>query len=213
VGNGGGYGYGPMGFTHHALEDYGILLTMPNLRVFVPSFSDDMTSVVAHLSGFEHPSYLRLGNCEKPKDYNPQPYAPWRKILDGSRCIILTIGPLAGGLIKKLQERPRAMRPSLWLVSELPIERDSLPEMFLDELKTLKKLCVVEEHVLQGSVGQALSHALLSMGIELTVFRHFYAQGYPSRKNGSQVFHRKESEIDSDSVIQYIDRLSGYKDD
>ena len=29
VGNGGGYGYGVMGATHHALEDYGSLLCLP----------------------------------------------------------------------------------------------------------------------------------------------------------------------------------------
>jgi transketolase len=38
VGNGGGYAYGVMGSTHHALEDYGVLLTLPNLRVYVPAF-------------------------------------------------------------------------------------------------------------------------------------------------------------------------------
>ena len=29
IGNGGGYGYGVMGPTHHAIEDYGALLTLP----------------------------------------------------------------------------------------------------------------------------------------------------------------------------------------
>src|SRR3954470_23670029 len=38
VGNGGGYGYGVMGATHHALEDYGVLCTLPNMRVCVPAF-------------------------------------------------------------------------------------------------------------------------------------------------------------------------------
>ena len=28
VGNGGGYGYGVMGSTHHAIEDYGVLLSL-----------------------------------------------------------------------------------------------------------------------------------------------------------------------------------------
>ena len=31
VGNGGGYGYGVMGPTHHAIEDYGVLLCLPNM--------------------------------------------------------------------------------------------------------------------------------------------------------------------------------------
>jgi len=102
VGNGGGYSYGPMGFTHHALEDYGVLLTLSNIRVFVPSFLQDIPAIVEHLFDFNHPSYLRLGRCEKPEGFDPLPYAPWRKILDGSKSVLLAIGPLIGGLIQKL---------------------------------------------------------------------------------------------------------------
>jgi transketolase len=38
VGNGGGYGYGVMGPTHHAIEDYGVLLCLPNMAVYAPVF-------------------------------------------------------------------------------------------------------------------------------------------------------------------------------
>ena len=31
IGNGGGYGYGVMGPTHHAIDDYGALLTLPGM--------------------------------------------------------------------------------------------------------------------------------------------------------------------------------------
>ncbi len=37
VGNGGGYAYGVMGSSHHAIDDYGILLTLLNMRVFIPA--------------------------------------------------------------------------------------------------------------------------------------------------------------------------------
>jgi transketolase len=47
IGNGGGYGYGVMGPTHHAIEDYGVLLTLPNMSVFVPVFDEDMDAVIA----------------------------------------------------------------------------------------------------------------------------------------------------------------------
>lgn len=48
VGNGGGYAYGVMGPTHHALEDYGTLLGLPNLRVYVPAFRDDVPKAISH---------------------------------------------------------------------------------------------------------------------------------------------------------------------
>src|SRR5437899_1846277 len=55
VGNGGGYGYGVMGATHHALEDYGTLLCLPHMHAFVPAFGADIPMVVSKLQKFEHP--------------------------------------------------------------------------------------------------------------------------------------------------------------
>src|SRR5437763_3204983 len=67
VGNGGGYGYGVMGSTHHALEDYGALLCLPNMHVFVPAFSADVPAIVGKLLDFPYPAYFRLGSSEEPE--------------------------------------------------------------------------------------------------------------------------------------------------
>ena len=56
VGNGGGYGYGVMGGTHHALEDYGVLLGLPNLRVYIPAFDGDVSRLAARICS---PSRIR----------------------------------------------------------------------------------------------------------------------------------------------------------
>jgi len=66
VGNGGGYGYGAMGASHHALEDYGALLGLPKMHAFVPAFASDLEQLIPRLARFPHPAYLRLGRCEKP---------------------------------------------------------------------------------------------------------------------------------------------------
>src|ERR1044071_4365251 len=42
VGNGGGYGYGIMGPTHHALEDVGAMRVLPNMRVYLPLMAADV---------------------------------------------------------------------------------------------------------------------------------------------------------------------------
>src|SRR5438105_2402886 len=56
VGNGGGYGYGVMGATHHAMEDYGALLCLQNLHAFVPAFAQDVRDIVRRLGTFPHPA-------------------------------------------------------------------------------------------------------------------------------------------------------------
>src|SRR5579871_5522547 len=59
VGNGGGYGYGVMGATHHALEDYGTLLCLQGgIRAFVPAFADDVEAMVqGPLTDGDFPAY------------------------------------------------------------------------------------------------------------------------------------------------------------
>src|SRR6266498_4832554 len=42
VGNGGGYGYGIMGATHHALEDVGCMRALSTMRVYVPLTAGDV---------------------------------------------------------------------------------------------------------------------------------------------------------------------------
>ena len=65
--NGGGYAYGVMGPTHHALEDYGILLTLPNMTAFVPAFTEDISQTLERAGDLSGPAYIRLGRGEKPE--------------------------------------------------------------------------------------------------------------------------------------------------
>ncbi len=202
VGNGGGYGYGVMGATHHALEDYGVLLALNSLRAYVPAFDADIHPVVSRLMEISHPAYLRLGLDEAPKDYVPPPYAAWRRIVQGSGPIILVCGPLVGGLIAAILQLPPADRPSLWLVSELPV--DLIPDDFLADVRQSTHLMVVEEHVANGGMGEQLARQLLLLGATPSRFSHRCATGYPSGRYGSQRFHRRECDLDTASIFAAI---------
>lgn len=199
VGNGGGYGYGVMGATHHALEDYGALLTLHPLRAYVPAFDGDIQPIVSLLIDTGGPAYLRLGLDEAPVGFVPPAYAAWRRILHGPGPTILACGPLAGGLLAAALRTPAAGRPSLWLVSELPVHH--LPDAFLADVRTTDHLVVVEEHVARGGVGEQLARALLLAGVTPRRFSHRHAQGYPSGRYGSQRFHRHECGLDPSGIV------------
>ena len=204
VGNGGGYAYGVMGATHHAIEDYGAMLTLQHMRAFVPAFSEDVSFQVEALATATHPTYFRLGRCEKPADFELPAYAPWRKLISGRRGVILGVGPVAGSYIAPLLELPDADRPNLWVVAELPVDEETIPWEFLNDLAVSSELIVAEEHVLQGSVGQSLAHSLLRLGQSPSEFSHLYARGYPSGNYGSQQFHRAESGLDIHSLLSRL---------
>jgi transketolase len=207
VGNGGGYGYGVMGATHHAIEDYGVLLTLQNMRVYVPAFGEDLTPIIGRMREEAHPGYLRLGRDEKPKQWLLGAYAPWRRLLDGDTGVLIGIGPNIGTVLGPLSERAASNRPAVWVVSELPLELNPMPDACRVQIAETGALFVLEEHVVQGGLGQSLACTLMAGGIAPSVFRHFAAKGYLSGRYGSQNFHRVECGIDGPSVIDEIDRL------
>lgn len=209
VGNGGGYGYGVMGATHHALEDYGVLLALQNMRAFVPAFADDLAPVVRRMAADPHPAYLRLGRCEKPHGWELPQYAPWRRLLPGDAGVLIAVGPGAGGLLAAAALLPEQERPEIWVVTELPLEAAPLPEACRARIAETGRLFVLEEHVVQGSLGQMLAHALFEEGaVRPRVFRHFAAKGYLSGRYGSQAYHRAECGLDAPSVLAEVGRLA-----
>jgi len=207
VGNGGGYGYGVMGSTHHALEDYGTLLALQNMRVMIPTFGADVPAVVAKLRDFPHPAYLRLGASEEPAGLNVPLYAPWRRLVQGETATVLAVGPLAGPLWAAANALTPDQRPSLWILSELPIEQ--FPDAFLADVSRTQHLIVVEEHVAQGGVAQMLAARMLAAGVAPRRFQQFNALGYASGLYGSQKFHRKECALDAESILNQCRASAG----
>lgn len=198
VGNGGGYGYGVMGATHHAIEDYGVLLTLPNLTVHVPAFDRDLEFLLPDLFLAPGPVYLRLGLGEQPDDVQPPDYQQWRKLLEGDAGTLIAVGPLAGGYWRELIDVEVTQRPALWCLCKLPVQR--LPDELVHELQRTGRLVIAEEHVAQGSAGHMIMVELVRLGLAAVSCEHVAAAGYPSGTYGSQRFHRKECLLDACSM-------------
>lgn len=197
VGNGGGYGYGHMGPTHHALEDCAVMGAL-GVRVLVPAFDEDLPAL---LTGIEHPTYLRLGYDARPSGLEIPQYQPWREVLVGQRGILVAMGPLAGVALQAYAGKPLDSRPSIWAVSEWG--DSAVPEVFWDHLQD-KSLYVIEEHVAQGGLGSALALMMTQRGVATRGFYHRFALRYPSGRFGSQTFHRQECGLDAESLADWI---------
>lgn len=204
VGNGGGYGYGVMGPTHHAIEDYGVLLTLPNLSVYVPVFDEDVPAVVARAGASPHAAYLRLGRGEKPVDYTIPVYAPWRRLTRGDGPIVIAVGPLAGLYVRAFDAIDEAARPNLWAVSELPLATNPMPDALLNQLAVTPLLCVAEEHVARGGFASELMLHLAEQSIGVRAFRHLHARSHRYNGYGSQAWLRRQSGLDAEAMLDAL---------
>ncbi|KAA3498029.1 transketolase [Rhizobium rhizogenes] len=205
VGNGGGYGYGVMGSTHHAIEDYGILLTLPNMKAFVPVFDQDIGEVISGAAAHPGVSYLRLGRGEPPQNWDVPAYAPWRQLTEGNGPPVISVGPLAGTYVAACNSISIDRRPNLWAISELPLSLNPMPELLVEQMKVSGQVFVAEEHVQQGSFGADLALYLMKAKSVMIRMNHLHALSHRFSRYGSQTYMRQQSRLDPASLMDMIE--------
>ncbi|HVT07983.1 MAG TPA: transketolase [Polyangia bacterium] len=196
VGNGGGYGYGIMGASHHALEDVGAMRVLPHMRVYLPLIRADVWPVVSLMAQDELPNYLRLNTAAQiPGDVPP--FAAWRKLKPGRKCVVIGMGPVVGNLYD-LGDEALLDDVEIWSVGMLPL--GEAPPDLLASLEEKQRLVTLEEHYLPCGMAEAVSHLLLAKGVCPRSFTSLHARGYPSGRYGSQRWHQEESELAGPSL-------------
>lgn len=205
VGNGGGYGYGIMGATHHALEDVGALRALPNMRVYLPVVAGDVPQVVETMAEDPLPNYLRLNASAKIPGDVPA-FAPWRRLKAGRSCVVIGMGPVVQSLYD-LPVQGLVDELEIWSVGTLPLE--NIPAELAASIEEKRRVVTIEEHYRACGLGEALSHMFLSSGVVPRSLTSLCAAGYPSGRYGSQRWHQNESGLVGPSLASRLERLLG----
>jgi len=203
VGNGGGYGFGIMGATHHALEDVGALRMLPNMRIYVPLTAADVDQVVNRMAMDPLPNYLRLNTAARIPGELPA-FAPWRRLKHGRRCVVIGMGPVVGNLYE-IRDQTLLDDIELWSVGTLPV--DDLPAELTASIQEKGRVVTIEEHHGAGGLGEALSRLLLTHAVLPTSFSCLHAVGYPSGRYGSQRWHQEESGLAGQALGSRLEKV------
>jgi len=203
VGNGGGYGYGIMGATHHALEDVGAMRVLPNMRLYVPLTATDVGQVVSMMAQDPLPNYLRL-NTAAPIPAEVPPFAPWRRIKRGRTTVVVGLGPVVGNLYEVGAE-DLLDDLEIWSVGTLPLAE--LPADLIASIEEKRRVVTMEEHYLSCGLAEALSYRLLNQGVHPRSFTSLHAKGYPSGRYGSQRWHQEESGLAGQALRWQLERV------
>lgn len=196
VGNGGGYGYGIMGATHHALEDLAVLSCLPNFTCIVPLCNSDVDDACKALFDHDGPAYLRLGFGVWPEHRGALPaFQPVRHIArpraGPPRLTVAGIGPV---LLNLLDGLDADWPVDVFAISQLPVP--ALVPALRESLVASGRLLVVEEHCARGGLGENLAAAFGGEGVKFRL-HHRYALGYANGRYGSQSYHQAQSGLDS----------------
>ena len=203
VGNGGGYGYGIMGATHHALEDIAVLSPFQHMKCFVPSCNEDVATTIDGMFSYNGPSYLRLGYGEMPHTVTLPSFSTFRQLAKGEKITIISMGPVVLNVLKALEQLGNEIA-DVFILSEIPCL--SLTEAVTNSILKTKALLVVEEHVSRGGIGEHLATMVLKAQLPSS-FSHLCAHGYENGLYGNQPYHQQINGLDSESIRSTINAI------
>ena len=162
IANGGGLVYAPLGPTHVAMEDMGIMRVLPNMTVVAPCDADEMTRFMDQTLDLPGPCYIRLAKGGDPvvsDDANG--FQVGRGILmrpEGEVLLVATgiATTRALGAAERLADRGIGARV-LHMHTVKPLDEARL----LDLAAQVRAVVTVEEHTLVGGLGSAVADLLI----------------------------------------------------
>lgn len=208
VGNGGGYGYGIMGSTHHALEDLAVLSSFQGMSCFVPVTGDDVAVCGDAMMALRGPGYLRLNIGTLPPGVSLEaPFQAVRRVRgpglegDATGLTVIALGPLGVNALKA--DLPPG-KTDLFVVSRVPVPR--WPDALWESVRRTGQVLLIEEHVERGGLAEHFALASLKAGLAPRLHTRA-ALGYPGKVYGSQAFHQRESGLDAASLAALVRTL------
>lgn len=154
---GGGYAYGPLGASHHATEEIGMLRTIPNMVVCAPGDPEEAKAITTFSVQHNGPCYIRLGKAGEPKVHTKALHLNTGEVItvkNGGEVAVLSTGSMLKYVVDFIAgNQIEASVFSFPFVK--PIDSDALANIF----KAYRKIITIEEHQAQAGFGSAVVEA------------------------------------------------------
>jgi len=156
---GGGLAYGNLGYSHHAVQDFALIRSMPNMLISSPGDPLEMSACLDYLIKSPQPSYLRINKAGEPRIHKTKPIIlPGKpqiiKNIENSNNLLITTGATLA-LALEVWNSMSEIKNS-WSVGSLPIWGEGLRKQVFNQLQNYSRIVTIEEHLLSGGFGSYL---------------------------------------------------------
>ncbi len=162
---GAGLTYGALGLTHFAIEDIGVLRSIPNITILCPADPVETRELVLKSYQTKSPTYIRMHKRGEKVLYNSQPNIEIGKpsiLKEGKDGVIIAIGlsvEIGMEVIEELKKAGYSFK-LISLHTLKPINKNAL----FSELKDSRAVFTIEEHNAIGGLGSAVAEILMESG-------------------------------------------------
>lgn len=207
IGISAGVSYGALGSTHHSLHDYAALRAINNIIIVAPADNFETEKAIELAAATDKPVYLRFGKKPMPplKKINEDAFAfgKGRIICEGDDVAIIATG--------------EAVYPALQAAQQLQLQNINATVISMHTIKPLdtaliatlaekcKAIVTVEEHSVNGGLGEACASYLLQSGYA----KPFKVIGIPDEYTvtGSQTEIMDHYGISGNGIAESIESL------
>ena len=202
VAGSGGFSYGQLGYTHHAIEDISMMKSIPQMHVYAPSNGASVEQAMSKWYAISQTAYLRL---EKNEAVLPEPTIQYDfGNLYGeaeAKNFIITYGTIAEEAIQVQQSlKEKDMPLAIIVLNELKIKADKLYEL----VNHAERVLFLEENVINGGVGEHFFSTCMIKNIQIGQAKIAGVKDVISNTNGSQSYLRCVHELKSVDIIKFF---------
>ena len=205
VGVGAGLTYGPLGSSHHALEDIAIMRSLPDMTVLCPGDPIETRELIKRSFEYEGPVYIRLGKNGEPKIHPDETRIEIGKsitVLEGNDLALITTSNMLETGKKWVEE---------WKQDGVNVSQISMPSLKPFDSSTVKNLIdkeipiiTLEEHSVIGGLGSIISQVIATTGKPVK-FQQIGINDKFSHVVGGHEFQRKKFMLDKKPSLKFIE--------
>ena len=150
---GGGVAYGNMGYSHHAIQDYALMRSMPNMMIASPGDPMEVRACMRYLINNPGPSYLRLGKAGEFCMHENVPIVKpgvWLPIYgdDTSKTYLCT-----GAILQLFHKMHMKNLLGEYAVKSMPLWSMNSKNCQSEEVQKYTDVITVENHLKDGGFG------------------------------------------------------------
>lgn len=170
---GSGVAYGNLGYTHHAIQDIGVMRILPNMTIATPSDPYEVSLVLDWYYENRKPLYLRLHKSGEPVLHTSRPIhspgVPLRiphvndSVVESDTCI-LSHGWITAKISDYLNTYPKFID-----LFSAPLWGQEFSSSFIDFIKDYSHIIIAEDHVMQGGLSSYILEIVCSHSLDVKI--------------------------------------------
>jgi transketolase len=202
---GGGFSYGPLGMTHHAVEDLAIMRVLPSMVVVAPGDPFEVEQATRALVARPGPAYLRLGRAGEPRLHGLGAVFELGRAIRVKEGRALTI--ISSGGMLETGVRAAELLGEAGIDTRVVSMHTLKP---LDEAEILSAaaetgaIATLEEHSLIGGLGSAVAEVLAEASGPRGRLKRLGVPSTFASEVGSQDYLRAMHGLSPDGVFQSL---------